>query len=655
MKRHRQRLLIALVQPAQYRRLALMALLLVVAFAGLGYRLVDLQVVRHDDLSREAAERRESTIIHPSRRGDIVDARGNVLATSLFVKTVCADPSLIGTNHAAVARAIAPLLQVNEAELAQKLQLRVYQDKNGKEHEDKYVPLKRKVTFDQWARIQTAMKNISFGVDEKKLSRRERAFYRALRQRAVFTEPVDDQLRVYPGGALAAHVLGFTAAKDKIVEGNAVTELVGREGIEATFNSALDGAVGWRQTENDRGSHELVFFREEDIAARPGLNVALTLDASVQDIVESEIAKEMEKNGAAGIYGIVVRPKTGAILAMATLPGFDPNQISIATPIASLRNRVITDSFEPGSTFKTVVVSAALNEQVVSLDNIFYCENGLLSFAGHTLHDAGHHFGNLSVEEIIAKSSNIGAAKIGMKLGETRLYKYIRDFGLGSPTGITLPGEVRGTVHPLTNWYKVSIAQIPMGQGLTATPLQMAMAISAIANHGRLMRPLLVDHLEDEHRQEVFRYQPEMVRQVIGVETSQLMVQAMKKVVLAGGTAPKAALEHYTVAGKTGTGQKPPYGSHKYFSSFIGFFPAGDPELCIAVFLDEPDAKHYYGGETAAPIFKAIAERAAAYLGIRPDAPPPSEPAGQSTNAPEAIAQSGASNTLTAAQTGRNF
>src|SRR5712671_1227484 len=160
-----------MIQPAQYRRLALMVLLLVIAFAGLGYRLVDLQIVRHDDLSREASGRRESTIIHPSRRGDILDARGNVLATSLFVKTVCADPSLIGTNQALVARALAPLLKINEADLARKLQLRVYQDKNGKEHVDKYVSLKRKVTFEEWEKIQTAMKNISFGVDEKKLSR----------------------------------------------------------------------------------------------------------------------------------------------------------------------------------------------------------------------------------------------------------------------------------------------------------------------------------------------------------------------------------------------------------------------------------------------------------------------------------------------------
>ena len=644
------------MQPAQYRRLALMALLLVVAFAGLGYRLVDLQVVRHDDLSREAAGRRESTVIRPSRRGDILDARGNVLATSLFVKTVCADPSLIGTNQAIVARAIAPLLGMSESDLAQKLQLRTYKDKTGKEQTDKYVPLKRKVTLDEWEKIQNAMKTLAFGPAEKSGTRSERLYYRNLRQRAIFTDPVDDQLRVYPAGSLGAHVLGFTAATQKVVEGNAVTELVGKDGIEASFNAALGGTLGWRQTENDRRSRELAFFREEDVAPRPGLNVALTLDGGVQDIVESELAKGMERNGPVSTFGMVIRPKTGAILAMATLPNFDPNQIGAKTPMANLRDRMITDSFEPGSTFKTVVVSGALNEQVVALNHVFYCENGLFSYAGHTLHDAGHHFGNLTVEEIVAKSSNIGAAKIGMKLGEARLYKYIRDFGFGDISGIPLPGEVRGTVHPLKDWYKVSIAQIPMGQGLTVTPLQMTLAVAAIANHGRLMRPMLVDHLEDEFRQPVLRYQPQPVRQVIGEEAARLLVQAMKKVVLPGGTAPKAALDHYTIAGKTGTGQKPPYGSHKYFSSFLGFFPADDPEICIAVFLDEPDPKRYYGGETAAPVFKAIAERAAAYLGIRPDADSPDSPTHPlTTNHADVIAETGASNTLTTAQSERSF
>jgi cell division protein FtsI/penicillin-binding protein 2 len=645
-----------MIQPAQYRRLGMMALLLVVAFAGLGYRLVDLQIVRHEDLSRMAVARRESMVIHPSRRGDILDARGNVLATCLFVKTVCADPSLIGTNQLVIARALAPLLRMGETELAQRLQPRAWTDKSGKEHVDKYVPLKRKVPLDEWEKIQAAMKSVVFGIDEKKLSRRERVFYQNLRQRAIFTGPSDDQLRVYPGGTLAAHVLGFTAAVDKVVEGAVVTELVGSDGIEAAFNSALSGAAGWRQTENDRRSRELVLFREEDVAARPGLNVALTIDATVQDILEAELARGMETTTPASISGIVMRPRTGAILAMATLPGFNPNQIDNKTPIANLRNRIVTDTFEPGSTFKTVVVSAALNEQVVSLNDIIYCENGLFAFAGHTLHDAGHHFGNLTVEDIIAKSSNIGAAKVGMKLGEARLYKYIRDFGFGFRTGIALPGEVRGIVHDVKDWYKVSIVQIPMGQGLAVTPLQMTMAVGAVANRGQLMQPMLVDHLEDEHKEEVIKCRPQAVRRVISEETARLMIQAMKKVVLPGGTAPKAALEHYTVAGKTGTGQKPPYNSHKYFSSFIGFLPADNPEVCIAVFLDEPDPKRYYGGETAGPIFKAIAERAAVYLGVRPDEPaPPDRPLKQSPNRAETIAENEGFNTLTAAQTRRNF
>ena len=642
-----------MIQPAQYRRLALLALLLAIAFGGLGYRLVDLQVVRHEDLSREAVGRRESTIIHPSRRGDILDARGNVLATSLFVKTVCADPSLIGTQQVVVARALSPLLKVNEAELAQRLQLRTWTDKSGKEHVDQYVRLKQKVTLDEWEKIQTAMKNLSFGLDEKKLSRRARAFYRNLRNNAVFTEAVDDQLRVYPNGTLAAHVLGFVSAKERSVDGRPVSDAVGLSGIEAAFNPALSGAVGWRQTEKDRASRELVVFREEDIAPRPGFNVILTLDVGVQDIVESELAGGMAKHAPVSISAVVVRPRTGAILALAALPGFDPNQPGAnRTPVANLRNRVIGDVVEPGSTFKTVVVSGALNDQVVSLNETLYCENGSFFFAGHNLHDAGHRFGNLTVEDIIAKSSNIGAAKVGMKLGAPRLYQYIRDFGFGQRTGIQLPGEVGGILHDVKDWYKVSLAQIPMGQGIAVTPLQMTMAVTAIANHGRLMRPMVVDHLEDENRQEVFRCQPQVVRQVISEETARLMVQAMKKVVLPGGTAPRAALEHYTVAGKTGTGQKPPYDSHKYFASFIGFFPADDPELSIAVYLDEPDPKSYYGGETAAPIFRRIAERAAAYLGLRPDVPSPLEP---SPKPVEPIAETGAANTLTTAQTGRNF
>ena len=230
-------------------------------------------------------------------------------------------------------------------------------------------------------------------------------------------------------------------------------------------------------------------------------------------------------------------------------------------------------------------------------------------------------YGVLSVEGIITKSSNIGAAKIGIRMGETRLYDYMRDFGFGQRTLIPLPAEISGLVHPVKAWSKVSIAQIPMGHGVAVTRLQMVMAMCAIANRGALMRPMLVDHLEDQDHAVVAQYTPQRMRQVISESAARQMVTALKTVVSTNGTAKDAMLDHYTVAGKTGTAQKPipgGYSTDKFFSSFIGFFPADNPELCISITLDEPKGGHF-GGKIAAPIFKQIAERAANYLNIRPE------------------------------------
>jgi cell division protein FtsI/penicillin-binding protein 2 len=331
------------------------------------------------------------------------------------------------------------------------------------------------------------------------------------------------------------------------------------------------------------------------------------------------------------ISGIVVRPRTGEILAMASYPTFDANKISSASADA-LRNRVISDVAEPGSTFKIVVVSGALNDGTVKLADVFDCEHGRFIYAGRQLHDH-ESYGELSVESIITKSSNIGAAKIGIKMGDDRLLDYIRAFGFGQKTGLPLPAEVVGIVQP-EKWTKVSIAQIPMGQGVAVTRLQMTMAMCAIANNGALMRPMLVDRLEDRDHKAVVKYTPQKVRQVIGENAVREMVKALKTVASPEGTAPKAALEHYTVAGKTGTAQKVlptgGYSKDKFFSSFIGFFPADNPELCVSITIDEPHGSHY-GGQTAAPIFKQIAEKAANYLNIRPedgaDVPPLAEPA----------------------------
>ncbi|HLP77676.1 MAG TPA: penicillin-binding protein 2 [Candidatus Paceibacterota bacterium] len=601
----------------QFGRLLLMAVLLGCAFAGLGYRLVDLQVLRHTELKAIAQQNTQREFLFEPRRGDILDCKGNLLATSVSAKVVCADPTLIGNRTVEVARTLVPLLAMSEAEVYQKLLPRTRVTDKGETITNSYVRLKNRVSVETWETIKSNMLSLTFGLDEKKLPKTDQLFYRNLRRKALFTE--EYPIRVYPNQNLAAHVLGFATTGEKKIDEHLINEIQGRDGIELTLNSKLNGVAGWRRTETDRRGREVVSLREQDVEPREGLNVVLTIDSVIQNALESILGDTMEKHTPISVTGVVMRPRTGEILAMATLPTFDPNNPG-AAPADARRNRVISDIAEPGSTFKIVVVSGGLNDGFIRLSDPIFCENGLFHYGGRSLHDH-EKYATLSVKDIIMKSSNIGAAKIGIKMGEDRLYEYLAAFGLTDRTGIPLPGEVRGIVHPVTNWSKVSIAQIPMGQGVAVTRLQMLMAMSAIANHGTLMRPMLVDHLEDQDGNIVARYAPQPVRQVVSESASKLMIEALKTVVSSNGTAPKAALEHYTVAGKTGTAQKVEGGRYvhgKYISSFIGFFPADNPELCISIVLDEPK-EGYYGGRVAAPAFRQIAERAASYLNIRPD------------------------------------
>jgi cell division protein FtsI/penicillin-binding protein 2 len=598
----------------KYAKLHVMALCLGGALGALGYRLVDLQVARHEEFQALAQQNTVRTIERRPVRGQIIDIHGTPLAISQPAKVICADPTLIGPLRQCVAHVLAPLLQTNEAYLVERLLPRT-REEDGKTNTSKYVVLKRKVPVETWEKIQQTMASLSFGIDEPKLSSHDRAFYHNLRTKAIF--PEDDQIRLYPGQRLAAHVVGYVASDD---------EETGLSGIECSFNSKLAGVAGWSKTELDRHQRELVPYREQDVAARDGLNVVLTLDAGLQNIVESELGSGAEKNSPISISCTMVRPRTGEILAMATLPNFDPNHPG-AFPMDDLRNRVIADVAEPGSTYKIVVVTAGLNERLITLNDVFDCGMGKFFYAGRTLHDH-KPFGSLTVEQIISKSSNIGAAQIGIRLGKDSLWQYMRDFGFGERTGIPLPGEVAGIIHAVTNWTKVSIAQIPMGQGVAVTSLQMVMAMCAIANDGILMRPMLVSRLDEPGGKVAVQYQPQPVRRVARPETIRDIVKALKTVPTKDGTAPKARLDHYTVAGKTGTAQKVENGKYveKFYSSFIGFFPADNPELCISVVLDDPKDGHY-GGDTAGPIFHAIAERAANYLNLKPDiAPEPAEP-----------------------------
>jgi len=606
----------------QLKRVAWLGALLIAALAGLGFRLFDLQLLRHEQLAKRGRLNVERTFIREARRGEIRDVRGHVLATSVAVKTICADPTLMAGRQAYVARAIAPILQIPEAELAQRLTPETFLDKKtGALRTNQYVRLQRKVSFEKWEQIRAVMQKADLGVDEATLTNKlERAAIRNLRNAGIFADRMDDQLRVYPNGSLASHVLGYVGLGQVETPSGPVDVTTGSAGIELQFNRALSGVAGWLSTETDKRRNELVWARDQDVPARPGQTIGLSIDAGVQYIVETELAEGWKKHTPLSVSAVVIRPRTGEILAMATLPNFNPNSLN-GTPEDWTRNRVITDRMEPGSTFKIVVVSSGMNEGIVTLADRFDCEHGAFHFKGKVLHDH-ESYGVLSVEDIIAKSSNIGSAKVGIKLGEKRLYDYIRGFGFGSKTDLPLPGEVPGVVVDYKKWDGLAISRIPMGHAMDCTILQMVMAMSTIANDGVLMQPMLIDRVEDESGAVVAKFSPHTVRRVISADAANQLTTALKKVVSKEGTAEKAALEHYTVAGKTGTAQKvipgQGYVRGKYFSSFIGFFPADNPELCISVVFDEP--KHgYYGGQTAAPVFKRIAERAANYLKIKPD------------------------------------
>ena len=619
-----------------------MMALVVLAFIGLGLRLVDLQLWRHAELGALAEKGSQEKIPQAARRGDILDVNRNLLATTVPVKTVCANPSLLGNQQVAVAHALAPLLQMNEADLFQKLQPRLIKNSKGQMVTNQYAVLQRKVSDETWQKIYCTMTNLPLAIDLSKMSKTERVDFRNvafnLRQHAIFGE--DDQLRVYQNGALAAHVLGFVGTKQTT---NNTSELFGYDGIENFFDNKLEGASGWRVTGMDSRKNELTAYRDEDVQARDGLNVVLTIDTAVQNILETELADAMREHLPAGITGIITRPGTGEILAMASFPNFDPNNLqSINTN--NEPNRVISDVMEPGSTFKTIVISGALNDRIVSLNDKVFCENGLFHYGGITLHDAEHnHLGNIPVWEVLEKSSNIGASKIGIKLQAPRLYEYMTDFGFGAATGIPLPGEVSAHrfVRPANEWGKYSIAQIPMGQGVAVTRLQMAMAISAIANGGVLMRPMLVKQLQDSEGNIVQKYEPQAVRRVVSEDTAKQMVEALKTVVSDEGTAPLARLADYVVAGKTGTAQKVEdgkYANDRFVVSFIGFFPADNPKICISIVMDSPkEGGRAFGGALCGPVFHNVAERCASYLNI------PADEHMQAPNSPALLVAAGVS------------
>ncbi|MDQ6656135.1 MAG: penicillin-binding protein 2, partial [Verrucomicrobiota bacterium] len=425
-----------------------------------------------------------------------------------------------------------------------------------------------------------------------------------------------DSTRVYPNGSMLCHVIGFTDFEDR-----------GIQGVEASMEDYLHGQDGYRFIEHNRAGQEIVLYRGQERPPRDGYNVRLTIDSNLQNIVENEIDDAVREYAPEKATIILMRPETGEILAMANRPNYDLNLRNEAKP-EQMKNRAIIDMMEPGSTFKIVTAAAALNENKVQPDTYIFCENGLWNYGGKPLHDHAP-YGDISVQDILVKSSNIGAAKLALSLGEEKFYEYIRRFGFGERTGIELPGDQPGMLQPPRNWDKLSITRISMGHAVGVTPLQMVTAMAAIANGGKLVTPRIVKSITAADGRVISTFEPTVLRQVISPKTAEQIGTALRGVVSERGTAKEAAVPGFTVSGKTGTAQKvAPKGGYehgKYVVSFSGYMPSEHPAFVALVTLDDAKTKTpelNYGGTVAAPIFARIAEKAARYLDLEPHEEP---------------------------------
>jgi cell division protein FtsI (penicillin-binding protein 3)/stage V sporulation protein D (sporulation-specific penicillin-binding protein) len=552
------------------------------AFIGLftifSFRLIHLQAIKHDEYAGLAAEKHVHKQIIHAERGTILDANSEVLADNVPVQTVVADATHLN-NREAIVDLVSKELGLPPGQVAEKLS-----------SERRYIIVKREVPEAQAAALREKL--------------------HAADLRGIYFE--HDATRVYPNGSMLCHVIGFTDFDHR-----------GIQGVEASMEEYLHGQDGFRFIEHNRAGQEIVPYRGQERPQRDGYQVHLTVDLSLQNIVENEIDAAMEEYSPQKATIILMRPQTGEILAMANRPDFDLNLRSEAKP-EEMKNRAIIDMMEPGSTFKIVAAAAALNQRKLRPDSTIFCENGLWNFGGAALHDH-RAFSYLSVRDILVKSSNIGAAKLALSVGEQRFYEYIRRFGFGERTGIELPGEISGLIRPPQAWSKISITRIPMGHEVGVTPLQMTVAMAVIANGGKLVTPRIIKSINTPEGKTISSLSPVVQRQVISAETAREIGDALRGVVSDRGTAAAAAVPGFTIAGKTGTAQKvDPKGGYehgKYVVSFAGYLPADHPEFVGLVVLDDAHTSKpelNYGGLIAGPIFSRVAEKAARYLDLEP-------------------------------------
>ena len=551
------------------RRIKAVFLLILLFFLFCVARLSFIQFFRSDYLSGLAKRQHNFFVELEPRRGTIFDTNLKPLAINLAVDSVFANPNEIrDSDKEAIIRQVGPILNLDSAFLRDRLS-----------RNKGFVWLARKISAPQSEAI-------------KKLNLKGVGFLKETR-------------RSYHNGYLASHLIGFAGLDN-----------TGLDGIELWYDKYLKGEAGWAQLLRDARQKKLD-LQEKMVSPRDGYDVVLTIDEVIQYIAERELDKAYKANHAKAASIIVMDPHTGAVLAFANRPTFDLNEYTKAD-LEQRRDRAITDLFEPGSVFKIVTASAALEENKVNEQDKFFCENGSYKFFNHVLHDHQPH-GTLTFREVIEQSSNIGTSKVAQILGPSLLYRYIRLFGFGTKTGIDLPGETNGLTREPRFWSKISIVCVPMGQEVGVTTLQLANAISVIANGGQLMKPYLVKEVRDKEGEVIKKYSPQMIRKVISLDTA----ERVKKIlvgVIENGTGKLAKVPGFSAAGKTGTAQKlEPNGTYshsKFVASFIGFAPAEDPKIAIVVIVDQPNP-YYFGGVVSAPVFKNVAADTLKYLRIQ--------------------------------------
>jgi cell division protein FtsI/penicillin-binding protein 2 len=651
-------------------RIVLLAAGILVCFAGLGARLVYLHVIDREELVRYVDKARRQIIVESARRGDILDANGNILATSRSLIVLGADPQSLRPEDEKKWPQLAELLGLPLADLTKVLTTKTraaapvhvpapaapaaptagvainFTPERAVAVMAKADPPAAKPAATSTSAAETTDDTVlDDTADEKgerlirwaKLSETvEESTYtkiEALDIKGIYGQRV--YRRAYPHNSLAAHVVGYVNKQSEAAAG-----------IERYADFYLHGRDGWREGERDGLRRELAQFRTRDVPASDGYSVMLTIDSNVQHMAEEELDLIAKKFSPKKATIIVSDPQTGFILAMANYPSFNLNDYNQVPKEEqdSMRNIAVADMYEPGSVFKIVAASGALNEGLVTPATRFDCSVDKIDYKGKTrsLPGEDHHFDQpLSVAEIISHSSNRGADQLAMKMGEDRFYEYARAFGFGQLTGFPVGGEIAGSMASPAKWDGLTITRMPMGQSIAATPLQMHMAMGVIASGGLLLRPQIITRITDAGGEPVYRYGPIVKQRVVTAETARTMARLLQGVVSdrqtrygTEGTAPAAAIPNYEVAGKTGTTQKYlpevmangtirnlPSKKH-HVSSFVGFLPASRPQVEISVIVDDADAQTPggvgYGAKVAAPSFKHLAEQLIPYLKIQP-------------------------------------